>query len=397
MNLSKRLGPLFIFLIFSILRGQGFSVLHEYPSGQGLLNVLVEPDSSQVVPVIFIYAESFSNIQPGAPSIKLTDLQVLSISQKNQLLGVMAPGKLPANPTEPQKLEFSVYTQADQPRFKIEDKVINTGKLPLFLISDAKHAPIQISPNGNRLKFYDNHGRFLREKRFSQNVPHNYEPPTGLFNDEGNRFIFYTRIFDMENDQMLPVLYMLSLIGEEIWKYQLILNRLDAITISRTGNHVAVSGQTLNPAKPQALYQTIVFDSSGAIRSSFPYRATQIAFNLTETSLLIREEQSFKLIDLDTEGIILLQQPGSGRKIISDIVFLNDTTFAVALGAEKHLDEQRFYDNPEIDIFLTSGDRISHSRFDQDYSYSGKLLSSLSGEQLGFILQNRFVVLQREQ
>jgi len=397
MNLSNRLGPLFIFLIFSILRGQGFSVLHEYPSGQGLLNVLVEPDSSQVVPVIFIYAESFSNIQPGAPSIKLTDLQVLSISQKNQLLGVMAPGKLPANPTEPQKLEFSVYTQADQPRFKIEDKVINTGKLPLFLISDAKHAPIQISPNGNRLKFYDNHGKFLREKRFSQNVPHNYEPPIGLFNDEGNRFIFYTRIFDMENDQMLPVLYMLSPIGEEIWKYQLILNRLNAITISRTGNHVAVSGQTLNPAKPQALYQTIVFDSCGAIISSFPYRATQIAFNPTETSLLIREEQSFKLIDIDTEGITLLQQPGSGRKIISDIVFLNDTTFAVALGAEKHLDGQRILDNPEIDIYLISGDRISQSQFNQDYSYSGKLLSSLSGEQLGFILQNRFVVLQREQ
>jgi hypothetical protein len=69
----------------------------------------------------------------------------------------------------------------------------------------------------------------------------------------------------------------------------------------------------------------------------------------------------------------------------------------VVLGAEKHLDGQRIYDNPEIDIYLTSGDRISHSRFDQDYSYSGKLLSSLSGEQLGFILQNRFGVLQREQ
>lgn len=395
---SMLISRLFLILpLITSLAGQSLFVTEEYKSAAGLIDVIAVSDTNSITPQLFLYKDCLTEVHTGKTVATITNNQCLNISQNRRLLGIFTPEKAPANRTEPRQFEFCAYSSGNQPVFKIHDKYIDAGKRPSFFLNEAKKAALQIAPNGDRIKFYDNHGRFLREKKFSRNMPHNYENAQVEFSADGNRLAFFTRIYAMESNRMIPMLSLLSPIGEEIWKAQLILKRLDALKIAASGRSVAVAGLTLQPVGSQTQYHIFVFDSAGVIQNSLPYRAIGLAFDKSENQLLIREEQTVKIVDLHSEGIVLSKKVCGGRREIADMSFLNDSTFILSLGTIKFRDGERIYDNPEIQLFSTAGKQLAKAVFANDYSYNAEIFKSLSGKQTGFCLQNKFVVLQLTQ
>jgi len=397
MKLLVQLRPLIILFFVTSLSGQSLTAIQEYKAVNDLLDAIVVSDTNSIKPRLFIYANHFADAQTGKTVSDISARQSFVLSEHNQLLGLFSPEKSPSNRTEPREFEFTVYSLKNKMDFIIHDKYIDTGKRPAFFLNEAKNAALQVSPNGDRIKFYDNHGRFLRQKTFSQNLAHNYETALIAFNAEGNRIAFYTRIFDMENNQMIPMLYLLSPIGEEIRKVRLILKRIDALTISESGQTIAVAGQTYQPVGSQAQNQIFVFNSAGVIQNSLPYRAIDMTFNQSENQLLIREEQTVKIIDLHSEGIVISKQAGRGRREIADMSFLNDSTFILSLGIVKFHNDKRIYDSPEIQLYSTDGNLIAGTEFHNTYSHHAKIFTSISGSQMGICLQNKFFVLQLTQ
>jgi len=376
------------------LRGQTYSIIKEYPAEPGLQQVLVKRDSTNLVPYCFIYSDYLSFLESPAASVEFLPQQPQFISKYQYFFGLLNRGQLPANPTEPQPATLAVYSSTLQSPATISDQFVNTGKIPSFVFSDGRLAIVRIAPNGDKLTFYDHHGRFLREKKFVRSIPHNYEPATGMFSQSGERFVFCTRQIDEEENQTTPLLYLLSTIGEEFWKYELILRQVVALTISKSGVEVAVAGKIQEPIGNQPDHQIIVFDSLGNIQSTFPFRAVRLDFNPAANFLLIADEQSFRVIDLTTEGVRISERPATGKQEISDLGFLNDSTFAVATGEIKHLNGQKIFDNPTIYFYQTNGRQLTVFPLTQNYSFCGKLLFSREGNQVGFTLQDRFLVIQ---
>lgn len=190
------------------------------------------------------------------------------------------------------------------------------------------------------------------------------------------------------------MLYLLSPIGEEIWKVQLILKRIDALEIAESGQSVAIAGQTFQPVGSQSQHHIFVFDSAGVIQNSLPYRAIRMAFNQSEKQLLIRDEQTVKIIDLHSEGVVISNKVGHGRREIADMSFLNDSTFVLSLGTVKFHNGKRIYDGPEIQLYSTDGRLLAKTDFPNTYSHKATIFKSLSGNHTGICLQNKFIVLR---
>jgi len=392
---SSKLVLFISLVIYSLtLHGQTFSIIKEYPSESGLRHVLVKGNSTNLVPHCLIYSDHLSFFESPPAPVKFSPQQPQFISKYQYFFGLLALRQRPTNPTEPQAATLAVYSSTLKSPAIINDQFINTGKIPSFVFSDGRQAIIRIAPNGDKLTFYDHHGRFLREKKFIRNIPHNYEPATGIFTQSGERFVFYTRKIDEEENQTIPLLYLLSTIGEEFWKYELILRQVIALTISQSGRHIAVAGKIQEPIGNQPDYRIIVFDSLGNIQNTLPFRAVRLDFNPAANHLLIAEEQSFRVIDLTTEGMRAIEQPATGKQEISDIGFINDSTFAIAAGEIKHLNGQKIFDNPTIYFYQINGVQLTIIPLNQNYSFWGKLLFSPAGNQVGFTLQDRFLVIQ---
>ncbi|MBN2600441.1 MAG: hypothetical protein JXR87_00455, partial [Candidatus Marinimicrobia bacterium] len=359
-----------------------------------LINAIARLDSNNIEPHLLIYTDRLTDVKTGKTISTISARQTLITSQHKQILGIFSPETGSLNSTEPRKNKFITYSSNDHPDYVIQNQYVDTGKRPVFFLNEAKKAALQISPNGDRAKFYDNHGRLLREKIFSQNLPHNYETPLTVFSADGNRLAFFTRIFNMEDNQMIPMLYLLSPIGEEIWKAQLILKRFDNLEISESGQSVVAAGQTFQPVGSQTQNHIFVFDSIGVIQNSLPYRAIQTAFNPAENQLLIRDEQTVKIIDLNSEGIVISIKIGRGRREIADMCYLNDSTFIVSTGTVKFTNGVRIYDSPEIRLYSISGSLLATADFPDTYSHLATIVKSFSGNRIGFCLQNKFIVLQ---
>ncbi|MBU1875456.1 hypothetical protein KJ688_17275 [bacterium] len=394
MKLLVRFRLFLILPLITSLSGQSLTVLQEYKTDIDLIDVIVLSDTNSIEPQLFIHSNQISDAKTGKIVSEISARQSLVVSEHHRLLGIFSPEKAPSNRTEPRQFGFTVYSAKDHPDFTIHDKYIDTGKRPAFFLNEAKGAAMQISPNGDRIKFYDNHGRLLREKPFSQNLPHNYETTLTAFSADGNRLAFFTRIFNMEDNQMIPMLYLLSPIGEEIWKARLILKRIDALEIAESGQSVAVAGQTFQPVGAQAQNHIFVFNGAGVIQNSLPYRAIKMAFNNSEKQLLIRDEQTVKIIDLNSEGVVISNKVGDGRREIADMDFLNDSTFILSIGTVKFSDGNQIYDSPEIQLYSTDGKLLAKTDFPNAFSHNATIFKSLSGNQTGICLQNKFIVLQ---
>jgi hypothetical protein len=394
MTPNKQFLSFFLIVTSLLLQGQTFSVIKEYPAEPGLHQVLVDRDSTDLVPRYCIYSDHLSLFESSAPPVKFSPQQPQFISRFQYFFGLLDLGPLPANPTEPQSATLTVYSSTLENLTIINDQFINAGKIPSFIFSDGKQAIIRISPNGERLTFYDRHGQLLREKQFARSIPHNYEPATGMFSQSGERFAYFMRKIDEEENQTIPFLYLLSTIGEEIWKHELTLRQVVTLTIASSGKLVAIAGKIQEPVSNQPDYQIIVFDSLGNIQSTLPYRALHLEFNPAATNLLIADEQSFRLIDLATEGVRVSERPATGKQEISDLGFLNDSTFAIATGDVKHLNGQKIFDNPTIYFYQTNRIQIDPIPLTYNYSFGGRLLFSRAGDQVGFTLHDRFLVIQ---
>ena len=397
MKLAIRLILLQTALGFSILSGQSLTVLREYKTHGELHGVIARPDTNAIDPKLYVFQNNVTDSETGKILFLLKQEDRPLISANMRMLAIYSPREQPAGRTEPRQFELSVFSAQNKSAFRFQDRYRNQGKTPSFFLNESKQAILQVSPNGDRLKIFDNHGRLLREKSFSQDRSHNYENSIIRFNADGNRLAFYTRVFDMDNNRWDPMLFLLSSIGEEIRKTRLILKRIDDIAISRSGKFVAVAGGTFRPVGNQSEHHIFVFDSLGKICNSLPYRAVQITFDSSERHLLIRNEQNIKIVDLNSDGIQTSVNICGGRREIADITFLNDSSFAVSSGTIKFRGPQKIYDCPSVQIYSAQGFLMAEKNFPNTYSYTADIYKSLSGQQIGFCLQNSFNMLQLNQ
>ncbi|HDP68521.1 MAG TPA: hypothetical protein ENN20_08490 [Candidatus Marinimicrobia bacterium] len=394
MKIFRRFKFLLPVFLFSSLTGQALRFIGEYPTANGLIEVVVKCDSTGIVPELYVFADRLAGAESVNSAIMIRRDQTLLISGDNHLLGLFSPAEPPANHTEPRPFEFYGFSNSIQPDFIIRDSWLDTGRPPTFFPNTAKEAVLQVTPNGDQIKFYNRHGRLVRTKRFAQNQPHNYETPLVRFNADGSRLVFFTRKADIETGTLTPMLYLLSPIGEEIWQTRIILKTVAALAISESGRSVAVAGQTLRPVGAQAQYAIFIFDSTGRIQNSLPYRAIQMAFNPAEDRLLIRTAQTVQLIDLQNEGIIFAHRLSRARREIADLCFLDEARFIISLGTINFKNGQPVYDNPAIRLYLHDGRMLAENQFPETYSHRAKIIKSRLGNQIGFSLQNRFIILQ---
>ena len=393
MNYGKQLWIILPLITIHIGFAGTLGVLHEYKTESNLIDVLVSINSTSVVPETYIYTDHFQNSKSPESAIAIYPPQKVVVSKNNKLLGIFQAEDRPETPGEPYNFAFSLYSSDTRLLYSLQDKAARELRQPSYFINDKQQAVVQVSANGDRLKFFDNHGSFLREKQLSQNVPHNYELPEIQFSEACDCMIFLTRMFNSESGKMIPLLYMLSLIGEELWQYQPILDRVEAISVSKSGKYIAISGATYKPLVFQAHYQTFIFDTSGTIRTSVPYRAHYLLFDPNEQNLLLANEQTIRIVNLKNGGVSMIKSLSSGQHEIADICFLNDSSFAVSSGTIKYINGLPVYDNPEIQVICLDGQSTAHYLFKNEYSFRGKLLPSLTGEQIGIALKSRFVVL----
>lgn len=355
---------------------------------------MVKCDSTVIVPVLYVFTDRLAVADSANSTFAIRHDQTLLIPGDNHLLGLFSPAEPPANRTEPRPFEFYGFSNSIQPDFIIRDSWLDTGRPPTFFLNTAKKAVLQVTPNGDQIKFYNRRGRLLRTKRFTQNQPHNYEVPLVRCNTDGSRLVFFTRKADIETGTLTPMLYLLSPIGEVIWQTRIFLKTVTALAISGSGSSVAVAGQTLRPVGAQTQHTIFVFDSTGRIQNSLPYRAIQMAFNPAEDRLLIRTAQTVQLIDLQNEGIIYTHRLSRARREIADVCFLDEAHFALSLGTINFKNGQPVYDNPAVRLYLHDGRMLAENQFPETYSYRAKIITSRHGNQIGFCLQNRFIILQ---
>lgn len=394
MKTTRRSNVFLSFFLLSSLAGQSLSVIREYPTANGLIDVVVRCDSATLLPTLYIYHDRLVPAETPNTFRTIERDQAPHISADNQLLGLFSPARRPSNRTEPRPFEFLGFGNSIQPDFVIRDSWLDTGRPPTFFMNTTKQAVLQVAAHGEQIKFYSRSGRLLRTKQFAQNLPHNYEDPLIRCNAAGDRLAFFTRKPDIETGVMQPMLYLLSPIGEEIWKARILLKTVEALAISKSGGSVAVAGQTLRPIGAQAQYTIFVFDSTGRIQNSLPYRAVQMTFNSAEDRLLIRDEQTVQLINLHNEGVIFFDQLRRTRREIADFCYLDNSVFAVSLGTINFKDGQPVYDNPAVRLYSTDGKILAEHHFPESYSHRAKIIGHRCGHQIGFSLQNRFVVLQ---
>jgi hypothetical protein len=381
-------------MLLSIGFGQTLLIQHEYKADPGLIDILIKSDSSGVTPKTFVYRDCFRDLSPDKSTVKLLPSEEVVISENNRLLGVFHTDDLPAAPTEPQNFQFTLYSKAAQPLYSLHDKAVRAKRRPSFFINDRQQVVVQVSAYGDQLKFYDYQGLLLREKRLTRSVPHNYEFPEIRFSKNSNCMALLTRVRDSESGELVPMFYLLSPIGEELWHHQLVLDRVETLAISPSGNTVVAAGATYKPLIFQARYQTFIFDNNGSIKHTLPYHAEHLLMDSSEDNLLMADKQTIRIVNLKSNAITVLKNIGSGRSEIADIGFLNDSSFAVSAGVINYLDGVQIYDNPEISVITKSGVTKARYTFRNEYTFRGKVYPVLSGEQLGFALNNRFVMLQ---
>jgi len=74
--------------------------------------------------------------------------------------------------------------------------------------------------------------------------------------------------------------------------------------------------------------------------------------------------------------------------------YLNDSTFVLSIGTVKFANGIRIYDSPEIRLYSISGSLLATADFPDTYSHQAAIIRSISGNHIGFCLQNKFIVLQ---
>lgn len=384
---------LIIFFLPPSLAKSPQKIMTEYPAANGLYSVLMDSHSDVLVPTALIYEhEITAPVDTPKIRIPITSPAQLVTSVNNHFVGIFDFDELPDTPTEPQEYCFRVYDHRLQRRYRLSERFLPQGKYPRAFVSDKYGSAILSSPNGNQLQFYNQTGQHLRTKALGPNRLHHYEAPLGQFNRTSSRFYYYSRQFVEEEEHFYPLIYMFSLLGEELWQNRIVPQRADILYLSPDAGYIAISGPVKRPLENQPDRQTVLMDSSGKVIVSFPFQAFKVEFDPTERLMLTADEYRLRCIDLHNFGALWNIRLGEGRTRILDVRFLSDTSFAIVTGTEIFIEDHKAYDRPALRIYSTDGELRLYHQFPKDYTHTGQMLCSQNRDQVGIALHDRYMI-----
>ena len=382
--------------LFCTATGQVYELATEYKAVPELRNILVEPDSANLIPGCYIYSHNLKNSdESGKVIVSWDNINNVIVSPDCKYLGLISLLDKPKNPTEKQEFTFNAFNAIGEKICSIKSSFINDDGIPQFVFSESKNVLARVSPFGDHIKFYNNKGKMIREKFLFSGMRHSYRDPKEVFSNDGNYFLLnITKKIDT-SDKLQPDLFMLSSIGEQIWTYQLPLHHAETIGISDHGKYSIVSGPPSLPESPQPEFQTVLLNSEGKLIEIYPFNFKYYDFDDSESWLLLADEYILRLIRLSDGSVYFSKTLGRDRTVISDIAILSNGEIAITVGVESYKDDHVIYNRPEITVYSYEGNILFHRRFDGDYTCYGKILVSKSGSQMGITLQNRFVTFQK--
>jgi len=394
--LRNKIILIFCIGLFYTARGQVYQLATEYKAIPELRNILVKPDSSNLIPDCYLYSNCLKNADESEKVIVSWDnIKNVVVSPDNKYLGLISLLDKPKNPTERQVLTFTTFNAIGEKIYSVKSSFINDDGIPQFVFSESKNVLAIVSQFGEHIKFYNNRGKMIREKLLSPGIKHSYRNPKGVFSNDGNYFLFNITGINNTSDKSQPDLFMLSSIGEQIWTYQLPVHHAKTIGISDNGKYSIVSGPPSFPESHQPEFQTVLLNNEGKLIEIYPFGFKYYDFDDSKSWLLLADEYILRLIRLSDGSVYFSKALGRDRTVISDIAILSNGEIAVAIGVESYKDDHVIYNHPAVTVYSYDGDILFHYGFDGDYTCYGKILVSKSGSQIGITLQNRFVTFQK--
>jgi len=112
------------------------------------------------------------------------------LSPGHSLVGVFLPGEEPVRSDEPQLYDFKVFDSNGKETFNLSGMSLDIAERPFYFLTDTKRALVTCSYWGDELRFYNQQGRLLNERRFIQEGTLSRINPKGVFNDNGHLFLF---------------------------------------------------------------------------------------------------------------------------------------------------------------------------------------------------------------
>ncbi len=381
---------------FSLAAGQVYELATGYKAIPEVRNILVEPDSANLIPGCYIYSHNLKNSdETGKVIVSWDNIKNVVISPDNRYLGLISLLDKPKNPTEMHVFTFTTFNAIGKKIYSVKSSFINDDGIPQFVFSESKNVLAIVSQFGEHIKFYNSRGKMIREKFLSPGIKHSYRNPKGVFSNDGNYFLLNITGINNTSDKSQPDLFMLSSIGEQIWTYQLPLHHAETIGISDHGKYSIVSGPPSFLESPQPEFQTVLLNNEGKLIEIYPFGFKYYDFDDSESWLLLADEYILRLVRLSDGSVYFSKALGYDRTIISDIAILSNREIAVAIGVESYKDDHVIYNYPSITVYSYNGNILFHHGFDGDYTCYGKILVSKSGSQIGITLQNRFVTFQK--
>jgi len=377
------------------ISGQICRRANEFSTAYGLRDVMVTRTDPTLRPEFFIFpGKAVTRDQSDIAPLRWQKAGDMLMAPGHSLIGVYTFGAAPAAKDEPQAYDFKVFDTARREIFKLSGRLLVVTERPFCFLTDSKLALITCSYWGDELRFYDQQGQLLNERRLLQEGTLSLITPKGVFDESGHQFLFNLSRARAEEEKIGPDLFMFSSNGSRIWQYQLPLKSTDAIGLSGSGRIAVVCGSVINRQPPQSLYQTILFDSLGNILNSFPVSFRHYDFDREDNWLLLGGNYTASLVSLIKKSIYLELTPGSGRRVITDCALLAGNLVLVVTGLESSRGGEPLYDDPEILIYSPEGQLLYREIFENDYSYLGKLVINNVRNQFGLTLQNRFLVFE---
>ena len=382
-----------LLLVASGLWSQTLNVVAEHPAGAGLLDVLVEKSDSLLQPRVWVFETSAKNVTDNTEFARWALPADGWLSPANSLLSFITFGAPGSVQDEPRKFELRVRNAQGEDFFYRQGALLDIREKPFVFPSETQKAVVVCSYWGDRLTFYGREGRRLNERQFNLEGTRLKINPKGLFTADGQKFLFNLSRTLIEQEKAGPDLFLFLSNGALQWQYQLPLKTTRGVGLAPSGRTIVVCGTIINRRPPQPPQQTILFDSTGRVVTTFPVAFQGLDFSADENWLLLSDRHAFTLVNLLYRNIHLSLKPVSGRRRVTAACFLPYKRILVLTGTDAVYNDQAIYDDPEILVYDYDGHLLLRHIFDQDYTFKGKIIANADRTLFGLTFQNRFLVL----
>lgn len=365
----------------SILFAQNLALVASYSAQPVLEDVLITPTSGQLRPAYFIYpTKVIQATQPYRIIAQWNDISDKFLNQQHSHLVYLGKNNRLSNQSETRITRGTTFRRQETK--------------PILFLADKWHFAAYCTYANERLRFFNAARKPVKDFLFPQDASYLIIPPKAAFDENGKHLVFFLNLAHGMEDRDLPDLFFFLGSGTRLWQYRLPFQQVESLGIANKGQTIIISGKFAGSGDLQTPYQTLLLDVSAKILGSFPFAFRRYDFNADDSFLALADIYSVRLISLLKKAPVFSQTVGAETRVITSCRFVAGDNIAIVTGVAGFKDELKIYNDPEIIIFNSAGQKMAQTRFERDYTIKGELVISASGEQFGLALQDRFLVFQ---